>query len=221
MSKRAPALGRQVKPGPITHLATRREESWNGMRGPWCRCGDFPMERMPPGTAVMPTRTIHLPAAFTEDAEGNTVPVVNRLPRPVAWRYLDWTVSADGYRLVIEHGVMIGLAYDEDPWPWGDPRWLTSHLIADHEIRAALYWPHHTCDERCVCPRHGTPMIYWPRGGDHACQDADCMYGRGVRVAIGAELPSVTCPRCGMTSRNSDDVDHGYCGQCHDWTSAR
>ncbi len=36
---------------------------------------------------------------------------------------MDWTVSADGYRLVIEHGAIRGLAYDEWPWPWGDPRY--------------------------------------------------------------------------------------------------
>jgi hypothetical protein len=39
------------------------------------------------------------------------------------WKYLDWTVQADGYRLVIEDGAMAGLAYDEFPWPWGDPRY--------------------------------------------------------------------------------------------------
>ena len=32
---------------------------------------------------------------------------------------------------------------------------------------------------------------------------------------------SITCPRCGMTSHNSNDVREGYCGNCHDWTSPR
>ena len=37
---------------------------------------------------------------------------------------MDWTVSTDdGYRLVIEHGAIRGLAYDEWPWLWGDPRY--------------------------------------------------------------------------------------------------
>lgn len=31
--------------------------------------------------------------------------------------------------------------------------------------------------------------------------------------------PSVTCPVCGMTSYHPDDVQHGYCGNCHDFTS--
>jgi hypothetical protein len=36
----------------------------------------------------------------------------------------DWTVSTDdGYRLVIEGGAIRGLAYDEWPFPWGDPRY--------------------------------------------------------------------------------------------------
>lgn len=29
---------------------------------------------------------------------------------------------------------------------------------------------------------------------------------------------SITCPRCGMTSHNANDVREGYCGRCHDWT---
>ena len=104
-----------------------------------------------------------------------------------AWRHLDWTVSADGCRLVIEDGAIIGLAFDEDPWPWGDPRWLTSHLIADHEIRRLTMAPH-VCDDGCVCPRHGTPLHYWAFGDDHACLDLACPYARGIRQVIGATL---------------------------------
>lgn len=29
---------------------------------------------------------------------------------------------------------------------------------------------------------------------------------------------SITCPRCGMTSFNPNDVSEGYCGNCHDYT---
>lgn len=38
----------------------------------------------------------------------------------------------------------------------------------------------HRCDERCTCPVHGTPLIYWPAGDDHACQDASCAHGHGM-----------------------------------------
>lgn len=30
---------------------------------------------------------------------------------------------------------------------------------------------------------------------------------------------TITCPRCGMTSANPNDVREGYCGNCHDWTT--
>jgi hypothetical protein len=30
--------------------------------------------------------------------------------------------------------------------------------------------------------------------------------------------PFFTCPACGMTSYNPNDVREGYCGNCHDWT---
>ena len=45
-----------------------------------------------------------------------------------AWKHLDWTVEAGGYRLVIEGGAMTGLAYDEWPYPWGDPRYGAATL---------------------------------------------------------------------------------------------
>jgi hypothetical protein len=31
---------------------------------------------------------------------------------------------------------------------------------------------------------------------------------------------SITCPSCGMTSWNENDVREGYCGNCHDWTQS-
>jgi len=46
-----------------------------------------------------------------------------------------------------------------------------------------------------------------PRGGT-----CSCLWNQGE--------PTITCPRCGMTSANPDDVRQGYCGNCHDWTSA-
>jgi hypothetical protein len=31
--------------------------------------------------------------------------------------------------------------------------------------------------------------------------------------------PHVTCPQCGMTSYNPHDIEWGYCGNCHGYTS--
>jgi hypothetical protein len=31
--------------------------------------------------------------------------------------------------------------------------------------------------------------------------------------------PSITCPRCGRTSYHPGDIEAGYCGSCHWWTS--
>jgi ribosomal protein L37E len=30
--------------------------------------------------------------------------------------------------------------------------------------------------------------------------------------------PSFTCPRCGMTSYNPNDIRYRYCGNCHAFT---
>ena len=47
----------------------------------------------------------------------------------------------------------------------------------------------HVCDDGCVCPVHGTPLIYWPHGDDHACQDVTCRYGHGMSAELLAEMP--------------------------------
>lgn len=41
----------------------------------------------------------------------------------------EWDVSADGYRLVVEGGAIRGLAYDEWPYPWGDPRYAEARDV--------------------------------------------------------------------------------------------
>jgi ribosomal protein S27AE len=39
------------------------------------------------------------------------------------------------------------------------------------------------------------------------------------RAAERAAERSITCPRCGWTSHHPADVEHGYCGHCHAFTS--
>jgi hypothetical protein len=49
-----------------------------------------------------------------------------------------------------------------------------------------LPWDHGRnlpCDERCVCPVHGTPLLYSPAGDEHACQDVNCRHGHGMKDA--------------------------------------
>jgi hypothetical protein len=35
---------------------------------------------------------------------------------------------------------------------------------------------------------------------------------------VTVEQESFTCPKCGMVSYNPNDIAHGYCGNCHDFT---
>lgn len=35
--------------------------------------------------------------------------------------------------------------------------------------------------------------------------------------ATTAEAPSFTCPRCGAKSFNRNDIEHRYCGRCHEF----
>jgi ribosomal protein S27AE len=45
-----------------------------------------------------------------------------------------------------------------------------------------------------------------------------CLVG-GPRIRLLAT--SFTCPKCGATSHNPNDLREGYCGRCHEWTRAR
>jgi hypothetical protein len=38
----------------------------------------------------------------------------------------------------------------------------------------------HRCDEDCVCPADGKPLLYAPARNEHACQDPDCEHAHGV-----------------------------------------
>ena len=37
----------------------------------------------------------------------------------------------------------------------------------------------HECNDYCVCPVHGIPLLYSPARDDHACQDIACEHGHG------------------------------------------
>lgn len=44
-----------------------------------------------------------------------------------------------------------------------------------------------------------------------------------AREAVGVRpaQDSITCPVCGMTSYNPNDIREGFCGNCHAWTTER
>lgn len=49
----------------------------------------------------------------------------------------------------------------------------------------------HECGDDCACPVHGTPLIYWPAGDDHACQDPACEYAHGGMSEVLAALDRI------------------------------
>ena len=34
-----------------------------------------------------------------------------------------------------------------------------------------------------------------------------------------ATSEAIQCPRCGSISAHPKDIEEGYCGRCHDWTT--
>lgn len=50
---------------------------------------------------------------------------------------------------------------------------------------------------------------------------ADWLVSKGYGVAgraHAATLGRFVCPRCFKVSNNPDDLKHGFCARCHDWT---
>jgi len=71
-----------------------------------------------------------------EDSVYHWTPFRDAIPRPAAWRYLDWTVEADGYRLVIEDGAIIGLEALGEPYTCDNCGGLFTKTWSDEEAMA-------------------------------------------------------------------------------------
>lgn len=48
---------------------------------------------------------------------------------------------------------------------------------------------------------------------------ADCAAAQLRPLVADGSATAFTCPRCGRTSHHPQDVEHGYCGACHDFTA--
>lgn len=68
--------------------------------------------------------------------------------------------------------------------------------------------------------RHQRRLCLFPHK-DHGCT-CKGMNWLGQRISMGPsgpmDDPSITCPVCDMTSYNPNDVEMGYCGNCHGYT---
>jgi hypothetical protein len=42
----------------------------------------------------------------------------------------------------------------------------------------------HECDESCVCPEHGTPLLWSAATAEHACQEPSCRYAHGMEAQL-------------------------------------
>lgn len=51
-----------------------------------------------------------------------------------------------------------------------------------------------------------------------ALRQAGCV---AYRLPTATVIPSITCPRCHMTSYHRRDIETGYCVNCHDFTTPR
>jgi hypothetical protein len=70
-----------------------------------------------------------------------------------------------------------------------------------------------------LCPRHAAIGVEVLGVMAKKNRFAEADLTERLRGAFGM-TPRITCPRCGATSFNENDVRAGYCGRCHDWTGA-
>lgn len=60
----------------------------------------------------------------------------------------------------------------------------------------------HRCDERCVCPLDGKPLLYGLSTDEHACSDPDCANAHGIQepsMLHPTARPGPPCYACGNT----------------------
>lgn len=62
---------------------------------------------------------------------------------------------------------------------------------------------------QAFCGNDECPVFVWDLASTPAENRADA----------GFMDVSMTCPACGWTTHNADDVAEGYCGHCHAYTS--
>lgn len=74
--------------------------------------------------------------------------------------------------------------------------------------------------DRELVELHATIFIYRRANYSTLPDEVDAMENvfRGADYRLVGDEPSFTCPKCGMTSYNANDIAHGYCGNCHEFT---
>lgn len=85
---------------------------------------------------------------------------------------------------------------------------------------------HHLMQVQILGSPSSGPMLTQRRGAfrltaRQAHGLADWLLSNGYGTAGRAHLAAAgrfVCPRCFKVSNNPQDVEHGYCGRCHEWT---
>ena len=90
----------------------------------------------------------------------------------------------------------------------GESAWFAGDLVALAEVLGvSVGWLFG--EETVVRPKGFEPLTFWTVLWEHVKRVANRYTRNASRI---------TCPRCGRTSYNPNDVREGYCGSCHDWT---
>ena len=114
----------------------------------------------------------HVPTAITDDS-GELIAVAHMAPD-----------ASDEARRAMAEVAQAAIRYHESR---PDRAEMDARQAAARErIRERnrrIFKGRHFCDDACVCPVHSRPLLYWPSGDEHACQDPDCRYAHGLETA--------------------------------------
>lgn len=99
-------------------------------------------------------------------------------------------------------------------------QWRKDH--PDAEVKVQFNYPPHVCvigpisaalDNKLVSANEdGLALLkaLWPWNDQSEPTVNMC------RIVLENKRPSFTCPKCGLTSYNANDIEQKYCGKCHE-----
>lgn len=78
--------------------------------------------------------------------------------------------------------------------------------------------PHMMLTDQAFCSNDDCRALMWNPSITPAENMKSIQQLESPLAELISDTTSFTCPKCGRTSHHPEDVAHGYCGNCHDWT---
>lgn len=163
------------------------------------------------GRPQLPNEGTHIIAEFISEQVAKHIVALHNESAP------DWsTTDETGEPIHLRTGrTATGEGPADPPDPafdhWGC--WCADPACPGPPQCTATSWPFTPNDSQCIKGDKHRDNTHRDTNGFEWGGDADS--------GLYPVHPSITCPRCNMTSYNPNDIREGYCGNCHDWTTTK